>query len=143
MATPFAPAAPSAWFRIAAVLALLWNAFGLTMYLSAAGMFGDPMAGLDEAERVAAAAIPGWIMLAFALGTFAGFAGSIGLVLARRWAVSMLVLSAVALLVLEGWVVFVSGDLELHGLVIPLSVSIVAILLVLMAAMARKRGWLR
>jgi hypothetical protein len=143
MATTFGSPRAPAWFRIAAILALLWNAFGLAMYLSAAGMFGDPLAGLSEPERAAAAAIPSWIMLAFALGTFAGVVGSIGLVLARRWAAPMLALSAMALLVLEGWIVFVSGQVARHGLAVPISVSLIAILLVSMAVKGRTRGWLR
>jgi hypothetical protein len=124
-------------------MALVWNAFGLAMYLSAAGLFGDPTASLTEAERAAAGAIPNWIMFAFGLGTAAGVIGSLGLVLRRRWALGMLIVSALALLVLEGWIIFLSGQLEMHGLAIPVTVSAVAVLLVTMAAAARKRGWLR
>ena len=143
MATTFAPAAPPAWFRIAALLALVWNAFGLVMYLGAVGVFGDPTTGLTEAERAAAGAIPSWVMFAFALGTSAGVVGSLGLLVGRRWALSMLIVSALALLVLEGWIIFLSGQLALHGLAIPVAVSVIAILLALMAVRARKRGWLR
>ena len=80
MTAPGSTATPL-WFRIAAVVALVWNAFGCVMFLSAAGAFGDPTAGLSEAERAIAANIPGWIMAAFGVGTFAGLAGSMGLVL--------------------------------------------------------------
>src|SRR3546814_8945952 len=45
------PSSPPTWFRIVALLAVLWNAFGVAMYLSSVGIFGDPMAGLSEAER--------------------------------------------------------------------------------------------
>ena len=49
------------WFRVAASVALVWNVFGVVMYLSSVGVFGDPMAGLTETERAAAASIPGWM----------------------------------------------------------------------------------
>ncbi|HEY7810848.1 MAG TPA: hypothetical protein VIA98_10755 [Allosphingosinicella sp.] len=39
-----APAAPPAWFRIVAVLAILWNAFGVFQYLTTTGLFGDTLA---------------------------------------------------------------------------------------------------
>ena len=52
------------WFRIAAVVALVWNAFGVVMFLSTVGAFGDPMAGLSQPERAIAAKIPAWIMAA-------------------------------------------------------------------------------
>lgn len=137
-----APAAPPAWFRIVALLAVLWNAFGVFQYLSSVGLFGDPMATLDEAQRSAAESIPAWITGAFAIGTFAGLAGSLGLAMRRRWAWPVLLLSLVALIVLEGWIVFLSGFLEMFGLAVPVSVTVIAILLAWLAHHARERGWL-
>jgi len=138
-----APAAPPSWFRIVALIAILWNAFGVVMYLSSVGLFGDPLAGLTEAEKAIASSIPAWITAAFAIGTFAGLAGSVGLLLGRRWAWPMLLVSLVALLVLEGWIVFVSGAVELHGIAVPVTVTVGALLLAWLAYHARQRGWLR
>jgi len=138
-----APVLVPVWFRVVAVLAVVWNAFGVAMYLSAVGIFGDPAAGLDEAQRAAQAAIPAWIMGAFAIGTFAGLIGSLGLVLRRIWAQPVMVVSLVALLVLEGWIVFFSGAVEQFGLAVPIMVSAGAILLAWLATHARRRLWLR
>jgi hypothetical protein len=136
------PHSPPSWFRLVALIAIAWNAMGVAMYLSSVGVFGDPMAGLSEAERAAASSIPGWITGAFAIGTFAGLAGSIGLLLRKAWAQPVLILSLVALLVLEGWIVFFSGALEEFGLTFPVLVSAGAILLAWLASHARARGWL-
>jgi hypothetical protein len=141
MATASTHAMPS-WFRITALLALVWNAFGVAMYLSSVGIFGDPMAGLNDAERAAASSIPRWITGAFAVGTFAGLAGSLGLLLRKAWAQPMLIASLIALLVLEGWIVFFSGALEMFGLTVPIMVSGGAILLAWLATHARRQGWL-
>lgn len=141
MASVVRAAAP-AWFRIVALIAILWNAFGVFMYLSSVGLFGDPLAGLSDAERAIASSIPAWIMAAFAIGTFAGLAGSLGLLLRRRWAWPLLLVSLAALLVLEGWIVFFSGAVELHGIAVPLSVTAGALLLAWLAYHARRRGWL-
>jgi hypothetical protein len=141
MATALSSSSPS-WLRIVALVAIAWNAVGVTMYLSSVGVFGDPMAGLSESERAAAAAIPGWITGAFAIGTFAGLIGSIGLILRKAWAQPVLLISAVALLVLEGWIIFFSGALEMFGLAVPVTVSVGAILLAWLATHARKHGWL-
>ena len=144
MATNFADAAPPAWFRAAAVLALLWNAFGVFQYLGSVGLFGDPMASLDPAQRAAAESIPAAIVGAFAIGTFAGLLGSVGLLLRKRWAVAMLLVSLLALAVLEGWIVFASGNLEAFGgIALPLTITVVAALLAWLATHARGRGWLR
>jgi hypothetical protein len=136
------PTSRPAWFSAVALLAVLWNAVGVFMYLSSVGMFGDPTAGLSEAERRAAASIPPFITAAFAIGTFAGLVGSIGLLLRKAWAQPMLILSLVALLILEGWIVFLSDAVEAFGLTFPIIVSVGAILLAWLATHARKRRWL-
>ncbi|HEY0026505.1 MAG TPA: hypothetical protein VGC35_01415 [Allosphingosinicella sp.] len=135
-------AAPG-WFRIAAVIAILWNAFGVFQYLSSVGLFGDPLVSLDPAQRAAAESIPAPVIAAFAIGTLAGLVGSIGLLIRKRWAMPMLVVSLVALAVLEGWIVFASGNLEAFGgIALPLTIVVVAALLAWLATHARGRGWL-
>lgn len=136
------PATRPTWFQAVAILAIIWNAFGVAMYLSSVGMFGDPTAGLSETERAAAFSIPAFIKGAFAIGTFAGLIGSVGLLLRKAWAQPMLIISMIALLVLEGWIVFLSGALEIFGLGVPVAVSVGAILLAWLATLARRRGWL-
>jgi hypothetical protein len=138
-----APAAPPAWFRIVALIAILWNAFGVFQYLSSVGLFGDPMASLDATQRAAAESVPALIIGAFALGTFAGLIGSLGLLLGKRWSLPILVLSLLALIVLEGWIVFLSGLLEMFGGIgLPATIVVVALLLAWLAYHARQRGWL-
>lgn len=142
MAT-IAPAAPPAWFRIVALLAVLWNAFGVFQYLMSVGLFGDPTANLDEAQRAVVATIPALVTGAFAIGTFAGLIGSVGLLMRKAWALPVLVISLLALAVLEGWIVFVSNALEAFGgIALPVTIVVVAVLLVWVAWHARKRGWL-
>ena len=136
------PASTPAWIRIVALVAIAWNAMGVAMYLSSVGVFGDPTAGLSDAERAAALSIPGWITGAFAIGTFAGLIGSIGLLLRKAWAQPVLLVSAAALLVLEGWILFFSGAVEMFGLAVPLTVIAGAILLAWLATYARRHGWL-
>ena len=142
MATVASTAPLPRWFRPAAVIAIIWNAFGVAMYLSTVGMFGDPNAGLSEAERAANAAIPSWIIGAFATGTFAGLIGSIGLLLRKAWAQPVLIVSLVALLVMEGWIIFLSGAVDMFGLAVPIAVTAGAILLAWLATHARSRGWI-
>jgi hypothetical protein len=139
-----APAAPPAWFRVTALVAILWNAFGVFQYLGSAGIFGDPLASLPDAQRAAAEAIPAAVTAAFAIGTLAGLIGSIGLLLRKRWAWPALLVSLFALVVLEGYIVFLSDALEAFGGIgLPLTIVIVAALLAWLARHALRRGWLR
>ena len=141
MATTTGQAAPG-WFRIVALLALLWNAMGFYMYLHSVGVFGDPTADLEAAQRVAAESIPPVIMGAFATGTLAGLIGSLGLLLRKRWAFPVLLVSLLALATLEGWIVFLSGHLAQFGLTFPILVTGGALILAWLGSHARSRGWL-
>jgi hypothetical protein len=143
MASHASASAAPGWFRAVALVAVLWNAFGVAMYLDSVGVFGDPLEGLNAAERAFATSVPSWVTAAFATGTLAGLLGSIGLLLRRRWAGPVLVVSLAALLVLEGWIVFFSGALELFGLAFPIGVVFGAMLLASLASGAARRGWLR
>lgn len=134
---------PPLWFWIAAALALLWNAWGVAIFLQTIGLFGDPLASLSPSERAAMLAVPRWTIGIFALGTFSGLIGSAGLLLRKNWAQPVLILSLIALLVLEGWVVFLSGNVAEFGLAVPVMVSVAAILIASLAIYARRRGWLR
>ena len=137
---------PPAWFRLLSVLALLWSLIGVGMYLLHVGVFGDPTANLSEAERQLAADTPVWVTAAFAIATFAAAIGSLGLILLKRWARPLLVLSLVAVLIQDAWVIFMSDAREVHGLAgiaMPALVILAGVLLVWLATAGVKRGWLR
>jgi hypothetical protein len=130
------------WLRIAALIAIVWNLFGVFMYLHSVGVFGDPMADLDAAQRAAAESLPPAITAAFAIGTFAGLIGSVGLLLRKSWAWPVLFVSMIALIALETWILFLSGHREAFGIGVPITVASGAILLAWLAHHARQRGWL-
>lgn len=136
---------PPAWFRVAAVLGLVWTLFGVFMYLVQVGIFGDVMPMTPE-EQSLADLTPVWVTAAFAIAVFAGALGALGLVLLKSWARLLLILSLVAVLVQEVWVLFLSGAADVHGasaIVLPILVIAIAALLVWMAHLGVKRGWLR
>lgn len=141
MATLAAGGVPG-WFRVAGIVALGWNAVGVFMYLSSVGVFGDPMAGLSAGERAAAESIPAWVTAAFAIGTFSGLGGAIGLVLRRGWALPTLIVSLVALVVLEGWILLNADVRAVMGVGVPIMVISGAVLIYWLASHARRRGWL-
>jgi hypothetical protein len=133
------------WFRLLAVLGLAWNAFGVYMYLSKVGMFGDPLAGLDQAHRDLAATVPSWVTAAFAVAVFAGFIGTLLLVMLKRLAKPMLILSLLAVLVQCGWIVGMSNARAVEGnmaLMMPGIITLVALLLVWLAMVGDRKGWL-
>lgn len=133
------------WFRLLAVLGLAWNAFGVYMYLSKVGMFGDPLAGQSQAYRDLAASVPSWVTAAFAVAVFAGFIGTLLLVMLKRLAKPLLILSLLAVLVQCAWIVGMSNARAVEGnmaFVMPGMITLVAILLVWLAMVGDRKGWL-
>jgi hypothetical protein len=62
-------ARPPGWFRLLAIVGILWDLIGVATYLQKVGMFGDPLAGLSDAERALAKAFG----VVWALSPIAGF----------------------------------------------------------------------
>jgi len=127
-----------AWLRIVAALGLLWNLYGVYMYLMTVGVVGG-------ADAAAAGAMPAWVTGAFAIAVFGGALGCIGLLLLKRWSKLLLLLSLLGVLAMDLWMFVLSG---LGGTMPPAEMGVtacvvlVAILLVWLAYSADKKGWL-
>lgn len=134
-----------AWFRLLAVLGLVWNAFGVYMYLTSVGMFGDPLAGLDPAHRALAQGVPGWVTGAFAVAVFAGLLGALLLVMLKCFAKALLILSVLAVLVQSVWIVAISDARAVEGnmaFMMPAVITLVGLFLVWLAGFGDRKGWL-
>lgn len=137
-------AKPPGWFRVVAVLALLWNLVGVWSYLSKVGMAPEMMKMTPE-EVALAATMPVWATAGFAIAVFGGLVGSVGLLLGKAWARLLLILSLLGMLVQFGWWVLMSGAMERMGgsiVIMPAVVVLIGILLVWLADTGVKRGWL-
>jgi hypothetical protein len=133
------------WFRLLAVLGVAWNAIGVFMYLQKMGMLGDPLVGVSEAQRALAQSAPAWVTGAFAVAVFAGLLGTLALVVLKRWATMLLILSLVGVLVQMGWIVGISNAVAVEGsqaILMPVVITVIAVLLVWLANIGAKRGWL-
>lgn len=75
------------WFRISAVLGLLWNAFGVYQYLGATGAAAESLAamGMTPGQIALQTSLPAWMTGAFAIAVFGGLAGSISMLFRRAW----------------------------------------------------------
>ncbi len=139
-------ARPPAWFRVVAVLALLWNLFGLAMFYMQYTMSPEQLAQLPEAQRSLHEAMPGWIWGVDGIATVAGTLGSLLLLLRKRLALALFWVSLIAVIVLFGYCLFPGRMLEVLGaaqaLPMPIVVTLVAVLLVWFARKAIVRGWL-
>jgi hypothetical protein len=123
------------WLRIVAALGLVWNLFGVYAYLQTVGM----LAGGDAA--MSSAAMPKWVTGAFAIAVFAGALGCLVLLMLKRMATMLLVLSLLGVIVEDVWAfgMRVGGE---ENMMLSLAVNLIAILLAWLSYMAGKKGWL-
>lgn len=133
-------------FWIVAVLGLLWNLYGVAMFWLNLTITPEAIAALPEAEREITRAMPRWIMLPFGVATLGGVAGMLAMLLRRRVAVPLLLVSLLALVVQFVAVYLTTPVWALtgaSGAVLPLVLWVVALALWLYARRASARGWLR
>jgi hypothetical protein len=135
----------SVGYWIVAVFALVWNLIGVAMWYIQANMSAEQLALMTEPQRQVYEGTPSWINVAFAVAVFAGVLGGLGLLLKKRWAAAMFLLSLVALLVqmigafvaTPAWAAYGPA-----GLVMPAVLVVIALFLLWYANKAKARSWL-
>lgn len=134
---------PGYW--IIAALALAWNLIGVAMWYLQATVSAERLALMAEPQRRVHEATPGWVDIAFAVAVFAGVLGALGLLLKKRWAGTMFLLSLIGLLVqligayaaTPAWAAYGAA-----GLAMPAVLLAIALFLLWYANRAQARGWL-
>ena len=133
------------WFKVVAVLALLWNLLGCLAFFSDLRISPEDLAKLPEAQQALYAARPGWAVAATALAVFGGALGSIGLLMRKRWALPVFVLSLLGILVQDLGLFVLADGASLAGpvaVVMQAVVLAVGIALILLSRKGIARGWL-
>lgn len=132
-------------FTIIAIVALLWNLIGTVMFYLQVTMTPEQIAALPAPQRAVCEATPTWLYALFGIAVIGGVLGSLGLLLKKKWAVPLFLISLLAVIaqtvatfvVTPAWASF--GP---TGLVMPAIVLVIAILLWRYARKAAARGWL-
>lgn len=131
------------WFWALAIIALIWNGLGVGAYFQQMLMSAEDFAALPELQRNLLISQPFWATAAFAIAVFAGFAGAITMLMRRRIAVRIFILSFVAVLVqissyfiLDGYLEFISSQ----GWTMPILIPVFALAFILLARKFEKDG---
>ncbi len=134
------------WFTVVAVLGLLWNLLGLAMVgLSAALIYGGGVSQMPPEHQAMVAAQPGFTTLGSIVAVLFGTLGCIGLLMRRRWAKTLLLVSLVGLVIQDiGLVIlFTRVPLDVVSAVMQALVLVISVALLALAGKAAARGWLR
>ena len=140
---------PSTLFWIISGLALLWYIFGTVQFLGSlmATQEGlQPMIDKGDITQDYATAlltIPGWVKAAFGLATIGGVLGSISLLLRKKMAAMLFVVSLVSALIMYLYLYVLSGNvgvMPVSDFVIAAAVTIVTISMILFSRKKISQG---
>ncbi len=136
---------PPIWFWLISGLALLWNAMGAWSYLSQVRMTEAFSSRYSTEQLQAMADMPKWLTAVFAIAVWAGLLGALALILRKRWAKPLFLLSLLAIIVQSIYNFFMSNNKEVFGdqaYYFPIFILVIGAFLLWFAGMARKKGWI-
>lgn len=139
----FAPQPLASWFKPAAVAAVVFMALGAVSYISHVAT--DP-ASLPLDQRQLFMAEPWWMTGAYGLAVWPGLAGAVLLLLRRRLAEPLLLLSLLGTTVWFAGFLLVPNlreGMSSDALLIPLIILALTWTIFWFARHSRMRGWLR
>lgn len=134
---------PTSAFWIIGAVALLWNIMGVVAYLGQAYMTDEVLKALSEGEQAYYENVPAWVSGAFAIAVFAGFFGCVGLLMRKKWATILFVISIIAVIAQSTYNLFIQKFMEVppQHMIWSIVVIVIAIFLVWFSSNATKKGW--
>lgn len=132
---------PPVWFWIVSVLALLWNLMGVIAYLSMAYATDEMIASMPtEQQEAFMVEYPAWVTAAFALAVFSGFLACISLIIRKKWAYPLFVVSALAAIAQH---IYIFMNVDVPSYVMPVMVIVVCVFLVFFSKHATAKNWIK
>jgi len=128
------------------VIALLWNLIGVMNYLNQAFNQVALLESMDQAQREAFEGIPAWATAAFAIAVFSGTLACIGLLVRKKWAKPLFIISLIAALAQFIHWLFISNAVEAFGpstYAMPAVIIIIGIYLIFFSKKGIEKGWLK
>jgi hypothetical protein len=135
---------PTSAFWIISVVALLWNIMGVIAYLGQAYMTEEILKALPEADQAYYQNVPAWVTGVFAIAVFAGVLGCLGLLMRKKWATLLFIVSLIAVIAQFIYNVFIQTYMEVSGnkMIMPIVIIAVAVILVWFSRKSEKVGWI-
>jgi hypothetical protein len=139
----FTPRPIAGWFMVAAVAALLFMGLGCVSYLMHVLANPDTLP-LDQ--RAAYAAEPAWVTGAYAVAVWAGLGGAILLLMKRKLAEPVMLVSLIAVLIWFAGLLLVTplrDAMSANDLLVAIVVTVLTWTVYWFARHSRQRHWIR
>lgn len=134
------------WFKVVAVLAILWNLIGCLAFASDIRLTPDDVAKLPDAQQALYNARPSWAVASTAVAVVGGALGSVALIFGKKLALPLFIASLIGLLI-QDYGMFVSVDgaalADSTAVLLQSLVMIIAVGLIFLSRKGISRGWLQ
>ena len=137
---------PATWFWVVSGIAFVWNLLGVMAYIQQVTMTPEAREALPEAERALYENVPAWATGAFAIAVWGGALGCLLLLLRKKLATPVLILSFIGILIQMVHSFFISNSIEVYGpggMIMPVMILIIGIYLIRFSRQATVRGWIK
>ena len=130
---------PPIWFWIASTIGLIWNGMGISHYLGQAYNTDGWRSQYTAEQLEVVSNYPSWLTAAFAIAVFAGTLGCILLLLRKKFANFMLLISLIAVIIQMGYLL---SQGHTDNMVMTIMIILFSVLLVLFSRKAVSSKWL-
>lgn len=123
---------PGNGFWIIGIVALIWNLMGVYAYLQQAYMSAEDLAALPAEQQPLYENIPAWVTGAFAIAVFGGALACILLLMKKKLATTVFLISLIGIIFQMVYNVFMSKAMEVYGpggIIMPVMVLVIGIFL--------------
>lgn len=136
---------PSGSFWAIAIIALLWNLMGVNQYILMAYKSESVRAGLSVEKLALIDATPVWSTAAFAIAVFAGALGCIALLLRKKVANTLFLLSFLGIIIqnIDAFMRFKVSEFNDVELTMTLLIPVIALFLIWYSKKCISKGWLK
>ena len=137
---------PPVWFWVISIIALLWYLMDMSAFFMRVLMTDDVIKAMPENQQHLYRNMPLWVNIVFAGEVFGGALGCVGLLLRKKWALPLFVVSILGVLSQTFHVYFLSDAISTMGtpaVVMPLVAIVIGVGMIVLARSAISKGWLR
>jgi len=137
---------PNTMYWIIGVIALIWNSIGAFMYLSYSFMTEELLKIFPVEQQELYSNVPSWEIAAWAVGVWFGLLASICLLIKKKWAYPLFLISFLGVIVSTVYNLFISGATEIldvfNAWILPILIFVLAIYFIQHSKKSIAKGWL-
>ena len=134
------------WFWVISIVALLWYLMDMSAFFMRVFMTDEAIKAMPENQQHLYQNFPLWVNIVFACEVFGGTFGCIGLLLRKKWALPLFVVSILGVLSQTSHIFFLTDAVSTLGapaVAMPLLAILIGIGMILLAKSAISKAWLR